>query len=375
MTPHAPSAAVPRVGTNDLPGPRSRMDLAVPVSVERLLREFLDDKAADLDGVDPELRTLVATARDAVLGGGKRLRPMFGYWGWRGVVGLGPPAAPVLPALAALELLHAFALVHDDVMDDSPTRRGRPSAHAALRAWHRDRGLTGDGTGFGRSAAILTGDLCLVWADELIASAGLPAETVLAARRVYDRMRVDAIYGQFLDLLGEVFPGWTLDRAELVARLKTACYTVAGPLLYGAALAGCPDPILETAYARYGMALGEAFQLRDDLLDVYGDPAVTGKPAGTDLRRGKPTPLLELARELADRRQRCELERELARGAQADVARLGRLIRCTGAVERMETMIDDRVVAANGALSGAVVDPDTRAALARLAAAATVRSA
>jgi geranylgeranyl diphosphate synthase, type I len=345
------------------------------LGVEGVLEEFLAERARDLGAVDRRLATLATAVHEAVLGGGKRLRPTFGYWGWRGVVGPGTPAAPVLPALAALELLHAFALVHDDIMDDSPTRRGRPSTHAALAGWHARHHLRGGGGEFGRSAAILAGDLCLVWADELIATAGLPAETVIAARRVYDRMRVDAVCGQFLDLLGEASPVWTLNLTELVTRLKTACYTVTGPLLYGAALGGYRDPAVELAYARYGMALGEAFQLRDDLLDVYGDPAVTGKPVGTDLRRGKPTALLELARSLADHRRLADIERELARRDQADVSRLARLIRWTGAADQVERMIDDRVAEAIGALAEAPVDPAARAELARLARAATQRAA
>ena len=344
-------------------------------AVDRVLEEFLDDKAHELREVDPALHALATTACEAVLGGGKRLRPTFAYWGWRGVVGPAEPVAPVLPAMAAFELLHAFALVHDDVMDDSPTRRGRPSAHVALTDWHSRRGLAGDAAGFGRSAAILVGDLCLVWADELIASAGLPGHVVLGARRVYDRTRVDAIAGQFLDLVGEASREWSLDRAELVARLKTACYTVAGPLLFGAELAEYADPTVKRAYARYGMAVGEAFQLRDDLLDAYGDPAVTGKPAGADLRRGKPTPLLELARAMADGRQRAELERELGRGPDAEPARLARLVRWTGAADRVEEMIATRVAEARAALAVAPVDPYGRHALDRLARVATSRVA
>ncbi|MFL6122925.1 polyprenyl synthetase family protein [Actinophytocola sp.] len=344
-------------------------------AVDRVLGEFLDEKTHELRTVDVTLHALARVAREAALGGGKRLRSTFAYWGWRGVAGPGAPLAPVLPALAAFELLHAFALVHDDVMDDSPTRRGRPSAHVALAAWHARSGLVGDATGFGRSAAILVGDLCLVWADELIASAGVPGDVVLAARRVYDRMRVDTISGQFLDLVGEASRVWSLDRAELVTRLKTACYTVVGPLLFGAELSEYADQAVKRAYARYGMAVGEAFQLRDDLLDAYGDPAVTGKPAGADLRRGKPTPLLELARTMADGRQRTELERELARGADAEPGRLARLVRWTGAADRVEEMIADRVAQAHAALADAPIEPDGRHELARLARTATSRAA
>jgi len=345
-------------------------------AVDGLLAEFVAAETARLCALDPALEPLAVAARDAVLGGGKRLRPTFAYWGWRGVVGPDAPAGPVLPALAGLELLHAFALVHDDVMDDSTTRRGRPTAHRALAARHAEIELRGDAEGFGRSGAILVGDLCLVWADQMIALAGLPAEAVAAARRNYDRMRIEAIAGQFLDVLGEQSRRWSVERALLVARLKTASYTVIRPLRYGAALgdpAGRPPRgPLARAYTRYGLAVGEAFQLRDDLLGGYGDPAVTGKPAGEDLARGKPTTLLELARQRATGSQRADLERLLARG---DVARLRDLLQELGATAQVGHMITKRVADALGAVADMPVDPGTRAALADLAVTATKRSA
>jgi geranylgeranyl diphosphate synthase type I len=345
------------------------------LGVDAVLQEFLAAKYAELHRVDPRLRTLASTVWDAVLRGGKRLRPTFGYWGWRGAVGPAAPDGTVLPALAALELLHTFALMHDDVMDAAPTRRGAPSTHAAFTGWHAVNGLAGDGAEFGRSAAILAGDLCLVWADELIATAGLPSDVVVGARRVYDRMRVDAIAGQFLDLLGESSPNQPHGHARQVTRLKTASYTVAGPLRYGAALGGIHDPALWRAYADYGFAIGEAFQHRDDVLDVYGDPVVTGKPVGGDLRRGKPTALLERTRALAGRRERAELDRELARGPLADVARLAVLIRRTGALAWVEETITKQVAAAVRALDAAPIDPDARLALLHLAHAVTRRNA
>jgi geranylgeranyl diphosphate synthase type I len=321
-----------------------------------------------------------------VLAGGKRLRPTFAFWGWRGLAGPDAYAAPVIPALAALELLHAFALVHDDVMDDSDVRRGRPTAHRVLAADHTAHGRRGDPARFGRSAAVLVGDLCLVWADRLMTTAAVPPPTLLAARAHYDVMRVEAVAGQYLDLLGEADPGaWSVERALRVARHKTAGYTVQRPLEFGAALAlGGPDRAAGGrrpeaalwAYERYGRAVGEAFQLRDDLLGVYGDPAVTGKPAGEDLRTGKPTVLLMTARRLATRAQRAALDRDLATAADADaVARLTALIEETGADDRVEQMINDRTEAALGALADAPLDPHACRALRRLALAATDRRA
>jgi geranylgeranyl diphosphate synthase, type I len=343
----------------------------VGAGVRARLAEFLDAEAAVLARLDPDLGAFADTVRQVVLVGGKRLRSTFAYWGWRGVVGGLAEVERVLPALAAMELMHTFALVHDDVMDRSATRRGRPTAHRVFAAQHAGRGRRGDPGRFGESAAVLAGDLCLVWADQLLATARVSGGTLRAARACYDRMRVEAVAGQYLDVLGEAEPGrWDAGRALLVARLKTASYTVRRPLQFGAALAGGVHPAAGRAYRRYGMAVGEAFQLRDDLLGAYGDPAVTGKPAGDDLRTGKPTTLAMLARELARPGQRAELDR-----AGAEPERLGAVIRETGAVERIELMIERRVAAAVGAVRGAPIDAAARAALTDLAVAAAQRAA
>ncbi|MFI5893422.1 polyprenyl synthetase family protein [Actinoplanes sp. NPDC051513] len=335
---------------------------AVLDAIEGTLADFLTAQIASLDAVDPALGGLARTTRDLVLAGGKRLRPTFAYWGWRGVST--DPLEPVLPALAALELMHTFALVHDDVMDDSATRRGRPTAHRIFAGQH--------GARFGASAAILVGDLCLVWADQLLARAPLPTATLFGVRARYDRMRVEAVTGQYLDVLGETSAAdWSVDRALLVARLKTASYTVQRPLQFGLALAGpCSDisNSLDEAYERYGALVGEAFQLRDDLLGVFGDPSVTGKPAGDDLLTGKPTALLLLARQLATPAQLSLLET-------ADLARIAQVIADTGAVARVESMIQERVAAAIAALAAAPLAAEARAALIELTVRATQRPA
>ena len=330
-------------------------------AVEGTLADFLTAQIAALEAVDPALGGLARTTRDLVLAGGKRLRPTFAYWGWRGVAGPGEPIDPVLPALAALELMHTFALVHDDVMDESATRRGRPTAHRIFAAQH--------GARFGSAAAILTGDLCLVWADQLLARTPLPTGTLFAVRAAYDRMRVEAVAGQYLDVLGETRPeDWSVERALLVARHKTASYTVQRPLQFGLALTGRRFEVLNAAYDRYGLLVGEAFQLRDDLLGVYGDPAVTGKPAGDDLRTGKPTALLMLAQQLATPAQRHEL-------AGADPVRAARIIADTGAPARVETMIQERVAEAVALLAKAPMQDDARTELIELAVRATQRPA
>ncbi|WP_089154683.1 polyprenyl synthetase family protein [Micromonospora sp. NBS 11-29] len=345
--------------------------------VDDTLAAFLATEVDALTEIDAAMGGFAATAREAVLTGGKRVRPTFAYWGWRGVVG-GEAALPdVLPALSALELLHTFALVHDDVMDASETRRGRPTAHRAAAARHRAAGHRGDPDRYGEAVAVLIGDLCMVWADRLMAHAAVPADRLLDVRRCYDQMRVETVAGQFLDVLGEQdAANWSVDRALRVARYKTASYTVQRPLLFGACLAGADaDGPLIAAYTRYGLAVGEAFQLRDDLLGVYGDPATTGKPAGDDLRTGKPTALLMLARQLADPAQRRALDRAGAVTDAPGVARLADLVRETGAMARVERMISERVAEALAALDTAPIDETARTALTGLATAATARRA
>jgi geranylgeranyl diphosphate synthase type I len=376
-------------------------------AVERTLADFLAGQVAALETVDPELGSFAGTTRDLVLAGGKRLRPTFAYWGWRGIAGPHEPVTPIAPALASLELMHTFALVHDDVMDESATRRGRPTAHRIFAAQHHSARRVGDPDRFGSAAAVLLGDLCLVWADQLLARSAISTGALFAVRACYDRMRIEAVAGQYLDILGEAEPDtWSVERALLVARHKTASYTVQRPLQFGAALAGTPAHLgpgpsaaADAAYSRYGEAVGEAFQLCDDILGVYGDPAVTGKPAGDDLRTGKPTALLMLARQLADPAQRAELDRGPAgavnpaggsgghdhRGPErphdrvhpgdtVDVERLADVIAATGAVRHVEALIRQRVDEGIDALRQAPIHDDARRALTELAVAATDRS-
>jgi geranylgeranyl diphosphate synthase type I len=333
--------------------------------VEHELAAFLAAESSALVALDPALEPLASAVRDAVLGGGKRIRPVFAYWGWRAGGG-GEPLEAVVPALAALELLHAFALVHDDVMDCSDTRRGRPTAHRALAAAHQRARLDGDPLRFGESGAILAGDLCLVWADQLMGRSLVPPRRLAAARRAYDRMRVEAIAGQFLDILGERAPVWTVEQALRTARLKTAGYTVIRPLHFGVALSGPTDGVLPAAFTRYGIAVGEAFQLRDDLLGAFGEPEVTGKPAGDDLVQGKPTVLLQLARSRATARQLAHLD--------GGLPGLAHVVRQTGAPDEVEKMIGERVDEARRALEAAPLPTDVREALTDLAEAVAWRS-
>jgi geranylgeranyl diphosphate synthase type I len=316
----------------------------------------------------------------ALAAGGKRLRPAFAYWGWRGAADLSaaPPEedAAVLRAVAALEFVHVSALVHDDVMDAAETRRGRPATHVGFASRHGAGGLEGDPGSFGTGAAILVGDLALVWSDELLRCSGISAEALGRARTVWDTMRTEVTAGQYLDLLRAAggLPG--ARGALTVARFKSAGYTVQRPLLLGAALAGA-HPVLSDVYTAVGLPLGEAFQLRDDVLGVFGDPAVTGKSADDDLREGKRTLLVALAEEVADRAGRRLLAATLgdpqAPDEQLDAVR--RLLERTGARARVEEQITERTAQARAAIAAAPVPEDARAALDALAVAATVRTA
>ena len=255
--------------------------------IDEVLRGFFADRLAETpSGPTGGLHGPIA---DLVLRGGKRLRARFVLLGWRGA-GAGPSRGAT-GAAAVVELLHACALIHDDVMDGSATRRGAPTVHREFARRHRHAAWHGSSAGFGISAAITAGDLCLVWADQLLRTCGLEAAAVARARPVYDDMRALTMHGQYLDLLTQASGEPSVAAALEVARAKTAACTTTGPLRFGGALAGASDALL-AGYAAYGDALGVAFQLYDDLLGAFGDPAATGKPSGDDLRDGKRTALL-----------------------------------------------------------------------------------
>jgi geranylgeranyl diphosphate synthase, type I len=361
--------------------------------VGRALAGFLGRQRAVLAGIDGGLAPGLDAISD-LLAGGKRLRPAFCYWGWRAAGG-GAPAARsdhadhagpagaageehILIAAAALELLHAGALVHDDVMDGSATRRGQPAVHRRFAAHHAAGGWRGSADSFGTGAAILLGDLLLGWSGELLRASGLPAAALRRGQPVLDAMRTEMIAGQYLDLLGQAAGTGTVASALRVVRYKSAKYTVEGPLLLGAALAGPAGTAsrLAAACSAYGIPLGVAFQLRDDVLGVFGDPAETGKPVTDDLREGKRTVLVALAAGRADTAQASVLNRHLGdpRLGEAAAAQVRRVLTDTGALTECERMISGSVREALAALADAPFTDEAKTALAELAATAVDRA-
>jgi geranylgeranyl diphosphate synthase type I len=345
----------------------------VRTRVEAALAGFLRRQRDRLAMIDPALADVADAIDGLVLGAGKRLRPAFGYWGYRGAGGR--DRDEIVTALAALEFLQASALIHDDVMDASDTRRGEPAVHRRFEERHRIGGWNGAAATFGRNAAILAGDLCLAWSDEMLHGSGVDADALARARDVFDEMRTEVIVGQYLDVLAATSDDMSVERASKIATYKSAKYTVERPLLMGAALAGATVEITD-AYSTYGLALGEAFQLRDDILGVFGDPSETGKPAGDDLREGKRTYLIATAFALAGADETAIMRTDLGdpglNGSR--VERFRRIISSCGALARTEARIALLTDAALTAIDTVALAADAGAALTELAAAAVRRS-
>ncbi|MGZ4751231.1 MAG: polyprenyl synthetase family protein [Oryzihumus sp.] len=348
--------------------------------VQAVVDAEIRTQSAVLGEIGDDLTPLVSAVA-ALLRGGKRLRAAFLYGGYR--AGGGPDGEAVVRAATAMELFQAAALLHDDVMDDSDTRRGLPAAHRRLATEHNEHGWTGDGDRFGVAGSILAGDLCLTWTDELFATSGLPAAELERARPVFDRMRTQLMGGQFLDVL-ESARGWEslttaerVERARRVIRYKSAKYTVEHPLLIGATAAGVGEADL-AALSAYGLALGEAFQLRDDLLGVFGDPAQTGKPAGDDLREGKRTVIIAEALDTAGPAGVALVDKLLGLPDldEAGVEELRAVITGSGALDRVEQRITALVADARAHLDVTTgLTSEGRQMLATLVDVSTARSA
>lgn len=355
----------------------------VPGAVDEVLRTFFGASIAALDTISPRAAQAGHALDEFVLGGGKRIRPLFIHAGWHcGTTAGGRPvdglnAAGTEPLMlrvgAAIELIQACALIHDDILDRSDTRRGHPTVHRRFESLHTDLSWTGDAAHHGSSVAILLGDLALAWADDLVhgyrptSDAPTPPPLPAAAGAAWSQMRTEVLGGQLLDITNEASADETVDAAYRVMEYKTAAYTVARPLQIGAALAGAPEE-LSAQLLQIGIDLGLVFQLRDDLLGAIGDPEQTGKPSGDDLVAGKRTVLI--ARALADSdpataetlrdllgRPLAEAELSTARGILAD----------SGAVAAVEAEIDRHVRDARAAIDALDVSPAARDDLTSLA--------
>lgn len=362
-----PRFGVDAGGAYHRPVPRSTADtvapdhlLAIGNRVDARILGLLDGEIARWAEVDPDLTTPLGALRDLVAAGGKRLRPAFCHWAFVGAGG-DPDDPRVVDAGAALELLHTFALVHDDVMDGSDQRRGRPAVHRAFvddhaaRGWHVDPRRTGEG------AAVLVGDFAFVYADQVLGP--VPP----AARAVYDELRLELCVGQYLDLVGTASGSRDAERALRIERYKSGKYTVERPLHLGATLVR-DDPGLRAALSAVGLPLGEAFQMRDDLLGVFGDASVTGKPVGEDLREGKLTPLVAAAAARTSGADATLLARIGAPDlSDAEITALQDLLDGTGARATIEETIGRRADEAVRALAVAPIRPDARRALTDLA--------
>ncbi|MGN6302334.1 MAG: polyprenyl synthetase family protein [Angustibacter sp.] len=345
--------------------------------VQKVVDDHLSLQARRLEPLGADLVPLLETITE-LTSGGKRLRPAFCYWGWRGAGGADVPE--IVQAASAFELFQAAALLHDDVMDASDTRRGKPAAHRRMAALHQANGWLGDPERYGTAAAILAGDLCLSWSDELLSHSGLDRAAIERARPTFDLMRTQLMGGQYLDVLEQVLPesagGGSAERVRRVIVYKSAKYSIEHPLLVGGELAGA-SPELLGAYSAYALPLGEAFQLRDDVLGVFGDPSQTGKPAGDDLREGKRTVLVAETLQRADAEQAAALRAALG-CADLDDDRLGAARSAmteTGALEHVEQLIASLAQQSRDALAAAPVDEPARSVLHDLVDAATARAA
>lgn len=349
----------------------------IRIRVQGHLTDYLGSQTRYLGEIGSELIPVAEAMNSFLLNGGKRLRPLFAYCGYLAAGGKDDDA--VVGAVASLELLQACALIHDDLMDGSDTRRAKPSMHRHFEAIHEADDLLGSKVAYGSSAAILLGDLALVWSDQMLHSSGISDAALLRCLAPHDEMRIELMAGQFLDIHEQALAESSVARSLKIARYKSGKYTIERPLHFGAALAlsdARAREIFCDIYSEFGLPLGEAFQLRDDLLGVFGDPAVTGKPAGDDLREGKRTVLMAMTHDRADAKQELIISRYFADPHldQEGVEALRTVIADTGAHEHVEDLIEKLSFTALDALSRDEIEAPARALLVELASIAIRRS-
>ena len=344
------------------------------LSIRPQIQECLDNFIAEQKPILTNISTSLLPLSDYVqefLSGGKRLRAAFCYWGYLGAGG--SDQAAIIKASSALEFLQACALVHDDVMDASDTRRGKPAIHKRFETMHLEGKWLGDNKQFGMGGAILLGDLLLSWADELLMNSGIEINSLMRGKKIYDIMRTELMAGQYLDIFEQARGGGSIENALNVIQYKSAKYTIERPLNLGAALAN-PDQNLLTQYSNFGLPLGKAFQLRDDVLGVFGDPSETGKPAGDDLREGKRTVLIELTFQNSSSSQKDQLAKLFGTSLNdAEISTLREIVTQTGALAKVEELISSYLDESTKALAVANITPEAKTALSELSLAATSR--
>lgn len=348
----------------------------VPAATTDLLTEIFAARRPAASDIAPGFGDAVDAMADFVLRGGKRVRPTFA---WAGYLAAGPARQlpeQMLTVGAALEFVQACALIHDDIIDRSDTRRGHPTVHREFETLHRDSRWLGSAESYGEGVAILLGDLALAWADDLVVGAGFEPEVLAAITGAWSGMRTEVLAGQYLDITAEASGDESPAAAHRVMRFKTAAYTVERPLQLGAAIGGADADLIE-ALRSFGTDVGVAFQLRDDILGVFGDPDVTGKPAGDDILAGKRTALLAAALDLSDRQNPADAALLRERIGQdlspAELAETTAIIRDCGAVAKVETQIGELLESALIALTASDATPAAKAELAELATAMTSR--
>ncbi|WP_086820744.1 polyprenyl synthetase family protein [Allokutzneria sp. NRRL B-24872] len=310
----------------------------------------------------PEMLDLVNALTRVTSAGGKRIRPQLFYWGYR--AGGEADSPETIELATAIELFHVFALVHDDLMDLADTRRGVPTAHKQLAALHRERGWNGDADHFGVSAGILAGDALSIWADMTISQNLPPNGRAEPFRRAYDEMRLELISGQYLDIATGGSGDTSMTSALRLARLKSGNYSVSMPLRLGA-LAGGVDQDTIRGFEAFGAVLGEAFQMHDDVLGVFGSAAEVGKPVGEDIRQGKRTTLIAAALASAPPAVAARLLELLADPAlsEAGVGEAKEIIVSSGALDEVRGMLRERVHSAERTLAGLRLTDEVRQAL------------
>ena len=346
-------------------------------AVKGELTDYLAEQRDYLTSIASELVPVCDALEDYLLEGGKRLRPLFAYAGFM-ATGSTPNRSDIR-AMASLELLQACALIHDDLMDGSDTRRGKPAIHRHFEKMHQQNSMLGLSEQFGAAAAVLLGDLALVWSDHMLHNSGLSHDSLTSALRIHDEMRIELMAGQYLDVREAGEREYSVERSLRIARYKSGKYTIERPLHLGAVIARPSETdhsVLLNVLSAYGLPLGEAFQLRDDLLGIFGDPEVTGKPAGDDIREGKRTVLMAMTMEKASPAARAELTAHLGNPNLSldSIESLRSLIIETGAVADVEALIDRLGDESTAAANSEIIHEKARPFLLALAETAIRRS-